>query len=64
MVNAGPFSMVNATSGGKRSIQSVTSAPSAAIQDECGSTGRRNLAVAQTCSDAYGAALVVVEEAE
>lgn len=64
MVNAGPFSMVNATSGGKRGIQSVTSTPSAAIQDECGSTGRRNLAVAQTCSDAYGAALAVVEEAE
>ena len=64
MVNAGPFSMVNATSGGKRGIQSVTSAPSAAIQDECGNTGRRNLAVAQTCSDAYGAALAGVEEIE
>lgn len=64
LVNAGPFSMVNATPGGKRGIQTVTSTRSAAIQDECGNTGRRNLAVARVCSDAYGAAMAVVEETE
>jgi hypothetical protein len=64
LVNAGPFSMVNATSGGKRGIQMMASTRSAAIQDECGNTGRRNLAVARVCSDAYGAAMAVVEEAE
>lgn len=63
MVNAGPFSIVNATFAGKRSIQLVSSTPSAATQDEC-TAGRRNLAVAQVCSDAYGAALTVVDEAE
>jgi hypothetical protein len=64
LVNAGPFSMVNATSGGKRGIQMATSTRSAAIQDDCGNTGRRNLAVARACSDAYGAAMAVVVEAE
>lgn len=64
MVNAGPFSMVNATSDGKRGIQLVTSTPSAEIQDECGNAGRRNLVVAHTCSDAYGAAMAAVAEVE
>lgn len=64
MVNAGPFSMVNATSDGKRGIQQVTATSSAATQDECGNADRRNLAVAQVCSDAYGAALAVVEEVD
>lgn len=65
MVNAGPFSMVNATAGGKRSIQKVTSTTRAATGNECDSSeGRRTLAVAKTCSDAYGAALIAVEELE
>ena len=64
MVNAGPFSVVAATSGGKRGIQLVTSTPSVALQSECNSAGKRTLAVVQACSDAYGAALTMVEEAE
>lgn len=64
ITNAGPFSVVSATQGGKRGIQLVTSTPTAAVQNECGSTGKRNLAVAQVCSDAYGAAMAAVEEQE
>ena len=62
IINAGPFSMVNATSGGKRSIQLLSS--TTAIQDECTNSGKRNLVVAQRCSDAYGAAMAVVQEAD
>lgn len=62
VANAGPFSVVPATQGGKRGIQLVTSTASVALQAECGSTSKRNLAVRQVCSDAYGAALAVVEE--
>jgi len=64
MTNAGPFSVVNVTQEGKRGIQLVTSASSPESQKECNSTRTRNLAVAQVCSDAYGAAMAVVEEAE
>lgn len=63
MQNAGPFSVVTVTQGGKRGIQLVTSAPPVALQKECGDARTtRNLAVIQACSDAYGAALAVVEE--
>ncbi len=62
ITNAGPFSVVSATQSGKRGIQLVTSTPTVAVQSECGSTGKRNLAVAQVCSDAYGAAMAAVEE--
>lgn len=64
MANAGPFSVVAASSNGKRGIQLVTSTPSATIQGECSDTAKRTLAVKQACSDAYGSALVVVEEVE
>lgn len=62
LVNAGPFSMVKASSGGKRSIQLIAATLPAARQDECNTSGKRNLSVVQSCSDAYGAALTVIEE--
>jgi hypothetical protein len=64
IVNAGPFSEVAATQGGKRGIHLVTSSSSVALQTECKDARKRNLAVKQVCSDAYGAALAVVEEVE
>ena len=64
MVNAGPFSIVNATSAGKRSIQLLSNSSSMAVQDECSNSGKRNLVVAQRCSDAYGAAITAVIEAD
>jgi hypothetical protein len=64
IVNSGAFSVVSATQGGKRGIQLVTATPSVALQTECNDARKRNLAVKQVCSDAYGAALTVVEEAE
>lgn len=62
MTNAGPFSVVMATPDGKQGIQKVSS--SAAQQNECSNEARRNLAVKKSCSDAYGAALVDIEEVE
>lgn len=64
ITNAGPFSVVSATQGGKRGIHLVTSSSSVALQTECSDARKRNLAVKQVCSDAYGAALAEVEEAE
>jgi hypothetical protein len=64
ITNAGPFSVVSATQGGKRGIQLVPSTPSVALQTECTNARKRNLEVQQVCSDAYGAALAVIEEAE
>jgi len=64
ITNAGPFSVVSATSTGQRDIQRVTSTASAAQQSECSDSKKRNLAVKQICSDAYGAALESVEEQE
>ena len=64
VANAGPFSVVSATKDGKRGIQLVTSTSPVAVQNECASARTRNLAVMQVCSDAYGAAMAVVEEAE
>lgn len=64
MLNVGPFSVVSVTQSGKRGIQLVTSASSVKLQKECSDARTRNLAVKQVCSDAYGAALAVVEEVE
>lgn len=64
VANAGPFSVVSATQAGTRGIQLVTSTPSVALRKECSKPHTRNLAVIQACSDAYGAALAVVEETE
>jgi hypothetical protein len=62
--NAGPFSVVSASKSGKRGIHLVTSSSSDALKTECNDARRRNLAVKQVCSDAYGAALGEIEEAE
>ncbi|MDD4930373.1 MAG: caspase family protein [Gallionella sp.] len=61
--NAGPFSEVSASADSKRSVQLVTGASSVELQAQCRDTRKRNLAVKEVCSDAYGAALAeVVEE--
>lgn len=64
VANAGPFSVVEATSSGKRGIQLVTDSPTPALRDECATPKQRTLAVNRVCSDAYGAALTTVEEVE
>jgi len=60
--NPSPFSEVSASEGGKRGIHLVTSSSSAEVQHECSDARKRNLALQQVCSDAYGAALTEVEE--
>lgn len=62
--NAGPFSVVAATTFGKRGIQLVTSSPMPEARKECATAKQRTLAVGRACSDAYGAAWMVVEEVE
>jgi len=64
VANTGPFSVVAATSGGKRGIQLVTGSPPPALKDECAAPKQRTLAISRACSDAYGAALATVEEVE
>ncbi|MGE5467096.1 MAG: DUF4384 domain-containing protein [Ignavibacteria bacterium] len=58
---AGPFSMVEAVAA--KDIQLVTATSAQADRDEC-NTGRqtRNIAIQKSCSNAYGAALLTVEE--
>lgn len=62
--NAGPFSVVAATTGGKRGIQLVTASPMPEARKECATAKQRTLAVGRVCSDAYGAAWMTVEEVE
>lgn len=62
--NAGPFSVVAATSFGKRGIQLVTASPLPEARKECATAKQRTLAVGRVCSDAYGAAWMTVEEVE
>ncbi|MDX8399674.1 MAG: caspase family protein [Gallionellaceae bacterium] len=62
LVNAGPFSVISVNQLGARGIQLVTSASTSALQKQCSHASTRNLALAKSCSDAYGAALVVMEE--
>lgn len=64
LVNAGPFSVVENTSSGKRGIQLVTASPAPVLQADCATAKQRTLAVSRVCSDAYGAALATVEEVE
>jgi hypothetical protein len=64
VTNAGPFSEVSASPAGKRGILLVTSSASTLLQAQCGESKKRNLAVKQVCSDAYGAALADIEETE
>ena len=60
---AGPFSIVEANALATRDIQLVTmQAPSAAAEECAEQPAKRNLVVARRCSNAFGAALVAVEE--
>jgi uncharacterized caspase-like protein len=60
---AGPFSIVEANALATRDIQLVTmQAPSAAAPECEDQPQKRNLVVARRCSNAFGAALVTVEE--
>lgn len=58
---AGPFSVVEGVAA--KDIQLVTATSAQADRDEC-NTGRqtRNIAIQKSCSNAYGAALLTVEE--
>jgi uncharacterized protein DUF4384 len=60
---AGPFSIVEASAIAAKDIQLVTTSTPVATSSECTDPiSRRNLAVARRCSNAYGAALLGVEE--
>lgn len=64
LINAGPFSVVETSSSGKRGIQLVTASPAPVLQADCATPKQRTLAVGRVCSEAYGAALATVEEVE
>lgn len=65
LINAGPFSVVETSSSGKRGIQLVTASPAPVLQADCATPRQqRTLAVGRACSEAYGAALATVEEIE
>lgn len=64
LINAGPFSVVETSSSGKRGIQLVTASPAPVLQADCATPKQRTLAVGRVCSEAYGAALATVEEIE
>jgi hypothetical protein len=60
---AGPFSILEASAVAAKDIQLVTTSTPVATSAECvDPLARRNLAVAKRCSNAYGAALIGVEE--
>ena len=60
---AGPFSIVEANAQATQNVQLATlEAPSAAAQECADDSARRNLTVARRCSNAFGAALVALEE--
>ncbi len=62
---AGPFSMVEASPASAKDIQLVSGTSTFANNAECTQeTRKRTLAVQKKCSNAYGAALVTVEEVE
>lgn len=65
MQPAGPFSVIDAQAvpTGSRDIQLVTGSSSNAGAGECLMQKTRNLAVQKRCSNAYGAALLIIEEA-
>lgn len=65
MQPAGPFSVVEASPASAKDIQLVSGASAYAGSAECAEdTRKRTLAVQKKCSNAYGAALVTVEEVE
>ena len=62
---AGPFSMVEASPASAKDIQLVSGASSYAASAECTEeTRKRTLTVQKKCSNAFGAALVMVEEVD
>jgi len=62
---AGPFSMVEASTASAKDIQLVSGASAYSGSAECTEeTRKRTLAVQKKCSNAFGAALIVVEEVE
>ena len=62
---AGPFSVVEASAIAAKDIVLVTTSAPAAAAPECSDPlSRRNLSVAKRCSNAYGAALIPIEEVQ
>lgn len=63
---AGPFSIIDANAATAKDIQLVTLSSSHATSSECTDSGvkTRNLMVQKKCSDAYGAALLSLDEVE
>lgn len=60
---AGPFSMVAASPVSAKDIQFVTSVSANAESDECGEEVRkRSLRIGKSCSNAFGAAMLTIEE--
>ena len=63
MTPAGPFSMVQANLTSSKDIQLVSGTASAAQSNECAAPpAKRSLQVQKRCSNAYGAAMIVLEE--
>ena len=63
MQQAGPFSMVAATVATARDIQLVTATSPQAAATECQEAGsKRTLVLQKRCSNAYGAALLAIDE--
>ena len=64
MQSTGSFSMLEASGTAARNIQRATARGPGTTSAECADpVKRRNLQVAKSCSNAFGAALVTVEEA-
>lgn len=60
---AGPFSVIAANPVSAKDIQFVTSISSNASSDECSDEIlKRNLRIAKSCSNAFGAAMISIEE--
>jgi hypothetical protein len=63
MQPVGPFSMVAASAAASKDIQLVTTTSAVAGTMECAEApAKRSLVVQQRCSNAYGAAMMVLEE--
>ncbi len=64
MQASGPFSMVSANLASSKDIQLVSATSAAAQAPECSDPpSKRTLQVQRRCSNAYGAAMAVIEEA-
>ncbi len=62
---AGPFSMISASQAAAKDIQLVSTSSVSAGSSDCQDVStKRTLAVQQRCSNAYAAAMTVVEEAD